>query len=443
METGKNFLYNWPFSPSLIDKLFINIPETQFNMKSIVFYIPFLISAVIHAQTKNTIVMGNIDSVYSNILKENRKIWVHVPDDYSPDGIFAKQRYPVVYLLDGDDMNFSSVVSIVQQLGGGSGNTMFPQMIVAGIVNTDRTRDLTPTHVSAAPMLDSMSAAHSGGGENFISFIQQELIPHIDSLYPTAPYRLLIGHSFGGLMVIHALINHNNLFNSYVAIDPSMFWDNQKLLKQTKTGLEKNKFEGRSLFLAVANTMDKGMDTVYVKKDTNIMSLHIRSILELGKYLNANKQNELKFGWKYYPDYDHGSVPLIAEYDALRFIFKFYNFNFPFSKFFNPSYKSDTLISAHYRNVSWQMGYKVSPPEQLINGLAYQLMGLKQFDRAFNFFKMNIENYPESFNAYDSMGDFYDAKGDKQKALEYFSKALALRDFPDTGKKPEKLKQRQ
>jgi len=409
-------------------------------MRSIVFYIIILASTAIHAQTNNNIVIGNIDSVYSNILKEKRKIWVHVPDDSSPDGIFAKQRFPVVYVLDGDG-NFQSITAMVQQLGGGSGNTAFPQMIVVGIPNTDRTRDLTPTHDAASPVPDSMSAAHSGGGENFISFIQKELIPHIDSVYPAAPYRILIGHSLGGLIVMHTLINHTNLFNSYVAIDPSMWWDNQKLLQQSKTALDKNKFEGRTLFLAVANTMAKGMDTVQVKTDTNRMSLHIRSILQLGHYLNADNKNDLTFNWKYYPDYDHGSVPLVAGYDALRFIFTFYNFNIPFAEFFTPSYKSDTIISAHYRYVSRQMGYKVSPPEQLINGLGYQLMGLKQFERAFHFFEMNTGNYPESFNAYDSMGDYYNARGDKQKALEYYSKAMTLRDFPGTSKKIGKLGQ--
>ena len=356
-------------------------------MKSFMLSVAILISIAIHAQSNNTIVIGKADSVYSTILKENRKIWVHMPDTTSPDGIFARQHYPVVYLLDGDEMNLAIVASMIQQAGGGGGNISFPQMIVVGIPNTDRTRDLTPTHVNSAPMLDSISAAHSGGGENFISFIQKELIPHIDSLYPTAPYRLLIGHSFGGLMAMHILINHTGLFNAYVAIDPSMFWDDQKLLKQTKEVLEKNNFEGRSLFLAVANTMAKGMDTLQVQQDNNMMSLHIRSILKLGHSLAANTKNGLSFNWKYYPDHNHGSVPLVAENDAMRSIFAFYNFDFPYREFFEPAFKADTILAAHYKIISKQMGYKVSPPEQMANGLGYQLMGSKQFDRAMYFLK--------------------------------------------------------
>jgi predicted alpha/beta superfamily hydrolase len=411
-------------------------------MKSIILSISILISISIYAQTNNTIVIGKGDSVYSAILKENRKIWIHMPDTTSPDGIFAKQHYPVVYLLDGDENNFATVASMIQAAGGGGGNISFPQMIVVGIPNTDRTRDLTPTHVNAAPMLDSMSAAHSGGGENFISFIQKELIPHIDSLYPTAPYRLLIGHSFGGLTVMHVLINHTSLFNAFVAIDPSMFWDNQKLLKQATAVLAKNNFEGRSLFLAVANTMAKGMDTLQVQKDTDMISLHIRSILQLGHCLAANTKNGLAFNWKYYPEYDHGAVLLVAAYDAIRSIFAFYNFNFPYREFFDPAFTADTILTAHYKIVSKQMGYKISPPEQMVNVLGYQLMGSKQFGRTMYFFKMNTDNYPESFNAYDSMGDLYDAISDKKQAIEAYSKALALRDFPDTRNKLEQLKKR-
>ena len=95
----------------------------------------------------------------------------------------------------------------------------------------------------------------SGGGEKFISFIERELMPHVDSLYPTAPYRMLIGHSLGGLTVMNTLIHHTNLFKSYVAIDPAMSWDNQKLLKETKKALANNTYSGISLFLGIANTM--------------------------------------------------------------------------------------------------------------------------------------------------------------------------------------------
>ncbi|HMH21170.1 MAG TPA: alpha/beta hydrolase-fold protein [Puia sp.] len=396
-------------------------------MKPVLFCFLLISTAITHAQPSATITIGRSDSVYSKILREKRRLWVSMPDTTSPDGIFYPQRYPVVYLLDGDESNFSTVAVMLRQMGGGGGNTMFPQMILVGIPNTDRNRDLTPTHATFAPMLDSASAAHTGGGENFISFLEKELMPHIDSVYPTAPYRLLIGHSFGGLMTMHILLHHTNLFNAYLASDPSMWWSDQQLLQQANLTLKKPTFTGRSLFLAMANTMPGGMDTIQVKKDTNFSTLHIRSILQLGHYLNAHPQNGLSFNWKYYPDYDHGSVSMIDEYDGLRALFKFYSYQIPFGEFFKPSYKGDTLIAAHYKMLSRQMGYTLSPPEQLLQGLAHQLRGGRQFDRAFYFLDMNIENYPKSFNAYGAMGDFYMAKGDRSTAQRFYEKASALK----------------
>lgn len=403
-------------------------------MKTILICIGIFLYALASAQTDKEIVLGKSDSLYSNILKEKRQIWVHVPSNDSPDGIFAQQHYPVIYLLDGWQQNFSIVTSIVKQLSGGSGNLAFPQMIVVGIPNTDRTRDLTPTHVSMPPAgMDSTEAARSGGGEKFISFIEKELIPHLDSLYPTAPYKILIGHSLGGLMAIYTLLNHSKWFNAYVAIDPSMFWDNKIVLEQAKAMLPQQQFKNTSLFLATANTMNSGFDT-------SIIGPIMRCNFQLRDYLNTYKNNELISGYKYYVDYDHNSVPLPAEYDALRFLFDFYTLNFPFASFFSPSYTGDTILAAHYKAISERMGYKVSPPEQFVNGIAYQLLSTKQFGRAFYFFKMNIENYPASFSAYNSMGDFYAAKGDTQKAIDYYNKVLELRDWPDTREKLQKLK---
>ncbi len=100
------------------------------------------LSCLAQAQSNN-IVIGHIDSLSSKILHEKRKIWVHVPDSYL-NGVYAKRRYPVVYLLDGTD-HFSSVVGMIEQLSTVNGNTICPEMIVVGIPNTNRLRDLTPT----------------------------------------------------------------------------------------------------------------------------------------------------------------------------------------------------------------------------------------------------------------------------------------------------------
>ena len=396
----------------------------------------FFVAAVTHAQKNITV--GTRDTFYSNTLHENRQIWVHAPENNSPDGIYAQQRCPVIYVLDGDD-HFKAVVAMADRLSQGGPNIMLPPVIVVGILNTDRNRDLTPTHVTAAAMMDSESVARSGGGDKFISFLEKELIPHIDSLYPTAPYRLLMGHSLGGLMTIHSLLNHTSVFNAYIAIDPSVMWDDQKLVKQAHSTLGKNSFAGRSLYLAVANNIDNGMAPT---KDTTMLGfikLHTHSIMELEHALEANPENGLRFSWKYYPEYNHGTIPPVAEYDGLRAVFSFYNYNLPFQELMQSNYKGDSAIIQHYREISSIMGYKVSPPEELMNVIGYNLMQSKQFDRAFFYLMQNIDNYPKSFNAYDSMGDLCEAKGEHGDAKVCYQRSLAIKETPGTRRKLEQL----
>jgi hypothetical protein len=362
-------------------------------------------------------------------------------------------------------------------------------MIVIAVLNTDRNRDLTPSRDTTEVRMGRGADNHSGGGERFLSFLSDDLIPHIDSLYPTTPYRVFIGHSLGGLMVMQALVNHNRLFNGYIAIDPSMWWDRGRLLHQVQAAAASTTaatttmarmtttammttttttattattartattatpatavtrdYGGASLFLAGANSLQNGLDTVSVMSDTSsIFSRHMQSIFLTRNSLAATRGtgtaagSHLYFGWKYYPEYNHNSVPLVAEYDGLRFLFNFYRLDFPHDVFEEPSFKGDTLLAAHYAAISRRMGYTVFPPEMFINNIGYSLLGRRQFDRAFYYFHLNVVNYPNSFNVYDSMGDLYLARGEKALAMESWTKALTLRDYPETRQKLEKL----
>ena len=388
----------------------------------------------LHAQTTQTqpaaITFGTRDIINSKILNEQRRILVYVPASASSE-IYTKQRYPVAYLLDGDAVHFSSVVGMIRRLNS---SYNCPEMIVVGILNIDRGKDFTPTHINSfqfIDFIDSISVKKSGGGENFASFLEKELIPHVDSLYPTTPYRMLFGHSLGGLAVINILIHHSYLFRSYVAIDPAMGWDNQKLLKEAKGVLANNSYSGISLFLGIPNTMKAGMDTIKVKKDISKSTEQIRSVFELRDYFINSRQNQLRFAYKYYENDNHISVPLITEYDALRFIFDCYQFDF-----FSDDYKN---LESIYENISKHFGYKVKPPESMVNFIGNTFLSFKHFDEAIFVFTMNVSNYPESYNVYNSMGDYYAAKGDKANAIDSYKKALSIKEVPTVRQKLEKL----
>jgi predicted alpha/beta superfamily hydrolase len=385
------------------------------------------------AQNNNKITIGTTDTIHSNILQENRKLLIYMPSGASSNPK-SSVRYPVVYLLDGEAF-FHSFTGMDEYL---SSTGKMPEMIVVGIVNTDRIKDLTPTHsVYWSDGEKDEKALHtSGGGEKFISFVQNEVIPHIEITYPTAPYRMLVGHSLGGLTVVNALINHSSLFNSYVAIDPSVWWDNRTLMNKADHVLAQANYTGRSLFYASANTMNKNMDTLRIMKDTANANVHVRDNLQFRTLLQKTKATHLAWQWKYYPEDNHPSVPLIASYDALRFLFK----NYELPKEMNDPSLTAEYIKIHYQNVSKLMGYEVKPSERTINLLGYGCLSNKQYNQAYSFFKMNTDNYPQSFNVYDSIGDYYLATSDKKNAVTVFTIALSLKDNPDTRRKLQELK---
>lgn len=386
-----------------------------------------------HGQNKNQITIGTTDTVHSSVLKESRKLLIYMPAGASKDPK-SSVRYPVIYLLDGDDF-FHSFTGMVQYL---SSVGKIPEMIVVAISNKDRMRDLTPTHSVywSDGEKDEKALHSSGGGERFISFIQNEVIPHIEANYPTAPYRMFVGHSLGGLTVINALINHPSLFNSYVAIDPSVWWDNRALMNKASHVLTQSNYIGKNLFYASANTMDKNMDTSRVISDTANANVHVRDNLQFRNILQKDKSSHLTWQWKYYPEDNHPSVPLIANYDALRFLFK--NYELP-KEMDDPSLTAE-FLKFHYQNVAKLLGYEVKPSERMVNLLGYNCLSNKHYDRAYSFFKMNIDYYPQSFNVYDSMGDYYLAVGDKKNAITAFATALSLEDNQEIRKKLQELK---
>jgi predicted alpha/beta superfamily hydrolase len=368
--------------------------------------------AGLRAQARNSAVtIGTTDSIWSPTLKENRKFLVYTPPSYS-DTIYSPRRYPVLYLLDGD-AHFHSVTGLIQILGAGiNGTFVLPEMIVIAIPNTNRTRDMTPTKTDRDPNGKPQPAfAASGGMANFLTFITTELIPRIERDYRTAPYRVFVGHSFGGITTINALYTMPDAFNAYVAIDPSLWWDNRVLLKQARDRFSKPGLSGRTLFVAQANTIQPGDTT---------LNVHFNSIIQFNSILETFNQSGVRYAYKYYPADSHGSVPMIAEYDALRFIFDAYNVSVG-EAIQRPSYIVD-----HFARASNALGYKIDPPEVMLDRIGHGEL-VRDTTAAMRMLEMNAKLYPSSANAVASIGDIWLAKKDTTKAVEYYEKALAMR----------------
>lgn len=184
----------------------------------------------------------------------------------------------------------------------------------------------------------------------------------------------------------------------------------------------------------MANTMSAGMDTVILSKDTTQLMKHPRAILKYTHLLSSNKTIKLNWKWKFYENDTHGSIPLIGEYDALRFIFNFYKTP-PMDDLLDKYPDIDVFIKNHYKKISKYMNYEILPPEFLLENLGYAFLSENKIDKAISVFKLNIENYPNNFNGYDSMADLYMAISDKKKAIECYNKALSIKEYPETRRK--------
>lgn len=377
-------------------------------------------------------------SIYSNILEEQRDFWIKLPENYNPK---RDLKYPVIYLLDG-----FSQKKILETVYDNYWGHYLPHMIIVGISNkTNRTRDLTISQIKMRR--GTVMNSETGGAEAFTQFIEEELIPHIDSIYPTTQYRTLIGHSYAGLFTINTLLNHQHLFENYIAIDPSIEWDNQKLLKEAKEKFKIENFKGKSLFVSLAaeqlHMQNENVTIDNIMSDTTEFSLFARSIIEFSNIAKPQKQNELNFSWKVYPEDLHGTVPLPSMRDGLIFLFKWYQFKHP-QKYNNPETPIEELIALLKKQeeiYTSHLGYPTPPMlEELLSGYGFMNMQMGQPEKALMFLKMNIEYYPKNPIAFDLMVDYYEYTKDKASALKYAMKAFKIEETEERKSKIEMLK---
>lgn len=206
------------------------------------------------------ITIGQTFTMQSKVLGQTRRLNVFLPPGYAE----GKQRYPVLYLLDGgvkeDFLHIMGIASLAADWRG------LREFILVGIENFDsksRYHDfIFPTTVAE----DKKRAPNPGGADDFRKFLDTELIPAINKRYRVTDERVLMGESAAGMFTLETLLRQPSLFNGYVAISPMLWWNNESLSKEAATLLQKRPFpEDRNLYLTIANeggTMRAGVDRV-------------------------------------------------------------------------------------------------------------------------------------------------------------------------------------
>ena len=237
------------------------------------------------------------DSIYSDILKEQRSIRVFLPETYKPG---SGEKYETIYLTDGE-----WAAGVFPFINNFARNEKFiPQVMLVALPNryiekaNQRDRDLLPVHVA--------DNAISGGADKFLSFLKNELIPYINKNYPANGTNTLYGHSYGGLFCMYALLTNPELFESYLATDPSFWWNKDFVIKLASEKLE-NLPPDKLLWIA-------GIESTYKGMGINRMD----SVLKLKAPIN------LKWKIGLFPNETHNSVRLKAIYDGLKFSYSGY-----------------------------------------------------------------------------------------------------------------------
>jgi len=366
-----------------------------------------LFSIKIQATQKKDYVLGKNMKLYSKILNEERDLSIYLPPGYEKMDL----KYPILFTLDG---YFLWPTGIVDYLSF-SGN--IPQMIVVSIKNTDRERDFTPTK---SKNIEGEFVPTSGGAKKFLQFLEKELIPYIDKNYRTEPYRLIAGHSMGGLFVTYALLENPTIFQAYIAVSATLPWDNEILKREANKKL-KSKYP-RNLFFSLS--MDSQKTHMYEASKNFIKQLEIK------------KPENLKWKFTRYEKEDHISCFLIAFYESLRELYSTYKI--PGKLIESGDAKK---IEAHYSNLTQQYNYIIIPSWAWIDWIANWHQLMKRFSEAISLYELAVKYYPESSRVHFRLGLAYEAAGKYQKSiLSYLNARIYSANEKETKRINEKIK---
>ena len=315
--------------------------------------------------------------IESEALGETRDIFIHLPEGYER----SEKRYPVLYVLDAEDV-FSYAVGAVDFLS----TARMPEMIVVGIPNTNRERDLW---VNLEP---------DGGYIRFVEFLEKELIPAIDASYRTQPYRVFYGFCSGAGTVFWILFTRPEMFDGYIAAGTGY---NQTWVDLGKQAFEKHPSLKKSLFAVTEGTTPRAQG----------MPL-LRSLLETSAPVG------LKWECMIMEGEEHGPVAAKGLFAGLRFIFN--SWRLPV----NVAARGSVAIKKYYEKLSRDYGFEIGIPEQSVLSAASLLFWQGKRKKSTEIFQFMTEQYPLSTDAFELLGLAHEEENQLELAKEAYEAAV-------------------
>jgi len=375
------------------------------------------LTEIIYSQNDDLVIAKRI-KINSVILGEEREIYVSTPSGYTE----SLDSYPVMYVLDG----VTGIIGLVKYL---SDYGVCPELIIVSIKEVNSSRDMFPSKPrysrGTQPTMTwynkkednklrvSQPDEKVGEADKYLSFIETELFPYIEKNYRTVPYRICCGHSKGGLCVTHAFLSHTNMFNAYIALNPSLYWDDGLVMK---TAEEK---------LASLNLKHK---LFYFDIGGNEIPSTIGDAFTFAQTIRENASVDLRWKLDYLPNESHATGTATGMINALKFIYDGWDFD-------TDKIKMGGLnaIDSFYKDLSERYGYEISPDVSLLNSLGWGYVRDGKHEEALKIFNENVRRFPDSPDAYNYLGEGYLAAGNIEMAIKSYEKALELATTFKTG----------
>lgn len=371
-------------------------------MKIVIIFLILFCSATTSLSAQD-IEIGKKDSIDSRILGETRHFRIILPSTYNQ---YSKIKYPTLYVLDGDFLvqSTSGIIEYMSKTG------QIPEMIQVYLSNTDRTRDFTPSHtiINYEGQEDS-SLEKSGGGKDFLDFVNIELVKYIDKSYRTNSYNLLIGRSLAGLIGGFDYLQDKTELDSYLLIDPSFWWDEKITVKLAESTLGNNK----RLYISCSDNFEFS-DYIKEMREGQV------SFYETIKNKNIDST---KIKLDFFERNTHATVTIPSLYNGLAFLFKDFFLT-------GMKYRSADEIINHFARFSENYGAEFTPLEGMISWLA-SIQNEKDNSGALKLYELNVHNYPKSILALQTLAEQYELRNMIENASEKYRDILKI----DSGNK--------
>ena len=260
----------------------------------------------VQENTVKSFVLGLIDEIQSKELGETRILNIYLPQGYSANDT---THYPVTYLLDGSaDEDFVHVAGLFQ-FNAFPWINRVPPSIVVGIATVDRRRDFTfPTSLEK----DRKAYPTTGHSDQFIAFLEKELQPFIAKKYKANSSKTIIGQSLGGLLATEVLLKKPALFDKYIIVSPSLWWNNGSLLNEPSSVMLETFSQNTSVYVAVGK---EGLTPTEIPR---VMEVDANLLAEK---LKSTKSKAVHVYFEYLPEEDHGTIMHQAVFNGLRMLY--------------------------------------------------------------------------------------------------------------------------